>query len=194
MNRKLLRLVRRTASTIGLWRLKTIHYLYGIEGVAREIQSLRNPVPAMKAFGAQIGDNTLVYPGITLHAPQEDFSNLSIGSNARIIRDCILDLTEKITVCDEAIISLRCNLITHRNIFRSPLANSGYYPDKKPITIQRGAVLFTNVTVLMGVTVGECAMVAAGAVVVSDVPPWTLVGGVPARVLKKLTPNEHVNF
>ena len=61
------------------------------------------------------------------------------------------------------------------------------YPDKSaPIKIKRGAVIFTNVTVLMGVTIGDHALVAAGSVVTSDVPPWTLVGGVPAKIIKHI--------
>ena len=81
---------------------------------------------------------------------------------------------------------MRCSLVTHQNIHLSPLAERGYQPAHAPITIKKGAVLFTNATVLMGVTIGECAMVAAGAVVTADVPAWTLVGGVPAKVIKSL--------
>lgn len=48
------------------------------------------------------------------------------------------------------------------------------------------AWLGANVTVLPGVTIGEGAVVAAGAVVTKDVPPRTVVGGVPARIIKEL--------
>jgi acetyltransferase-like isoleucine patch superfamily enzyme len=171
---------------IELWRLEMIYRLAGIDGVAHAIQSLRHPSSALRRWGAKIGEETLIYPGITIHAAQADFTNLSIGSNVRIVRDCLLDLTEKIHIEDEAIISLRCSLLTHQNIFRSPLAQAGYPPAAAPITIKRGAVLSANVTVLMGVTIGECAMVAAGAVVTSDVPDWTLVGGIPAKPIKQL--------
>jgi acetyltransferase-like isoleucine patch superfamily enzyme len=143
-------------------------------------------MPALRRWGAQIGDHTLVYPGVTIHAADRDFSNLRIGSDVRVLRDCLLDLTDVIEIENEAIISLRCSLITHLNISRSPLADVGYLPAHAPITIKRGAVLFSNVTVLMGVTISECAMVAAGAVVTHDVPPWTLVGGVPAKPIKRL--------
>jgi len=142
----------------------------------------------LRQFGAQIGDNTKIYPGVVIHGAEKDFSNLRVGSNVRIVRDCLLDLTDKVEICDEAIVSLRCNLITHRNILHSPLIQVGYQPAHAPIIIKHGAVLFANVTVLMGVTVGECAMLAAGAVVVSDIPPWALVGGVPAKLLKQLRP------
>ncbi len=53
-----------------------------------------------------------------------------------------------------------------------------------PITIESHVWIGSNATILPGVTIGEWAVVAAGAVVIKDVPPYTVVGGVPARVLK----------
>jgi acetyltransferase-like isoleucine patch superfamily enzyme len=55
-----------------------------------------------------------------------------------------------------------------------------------PITIGDGVWLATRAVVLKGVTIGDGAVVAAGAVVTKDVPPYTLVGGVPARVIRRL--------
>lgn len=48
----------------------------------------------------------------------------------------------------------------------------------------------SNATILSGVSIGEWSVVAAGAVVTKDVPPMTVVGGVPARVIKKITKTE----
>jgi len=58
--------------------------------------------------------------------------------------------------------------------------------DVAPVRIGNRAWLGVNAIVMKGVTVGEGAVVAAGAVVVSDVPPHTVVGGNPARVLREL--------
>jgi acetyltransferase-like isoleucine patch superfamily enzyme len=55
-----------------------------------------------------------------------------------------------------------------------------------PIRIEDGVWIGSRVTVLPGVTIGAGAVIAAGAVVNRDVPPDTLVGGVPARVLRHL--------
>lgn len=179
-------IIRRAIVHAQLLRLKIIYSSAGLEGVSHEIQRLRQPMSVLRRWGAQIGDNTKIYSGVTIHAAEGNYSNLRIGSNVRIVRDCLFDLTDSICIEDNAIISLRCSLITHQNILQSPLAQMGYPPVQAPIVIKRGAVLFTNVTVLMGVTVGEGAMVAAGAVVMSDVPDWTLVGGVPAKFIKRL--------
>lgn len=51
-----------------------------------------------------------------------------------------------------------------------------------------------NVTILPGVTVGRGAVIAAGAVVSSHVPPKTVVGGVPARVIRAIEPGEETAY
>ena len=182
------RLLTNLIRAVEFSRIWFVYQIYGISGVAHTIRYLRDPLPALKRYGASIGNNTRIYTGVIIHAAQNDFSNLQVGSQVRIVRDCILDLTDRIRIADDAILSFRCNLLTHLNIFNSPLRELGYTPAQAPIEIQRGAVLFSNVTVLMGVTIGECAIVASGAVVIADVPPWTLVGGVPAKVIKHLQP------
>ncbi len=55
-----------------------------------------------------------------------------------------------------------------------------------PITIERNVWLGAGATVLQGVTVGSDAVVAAGAIVTRDVPPRTLVAGVPAQAVREI--------
>ena len=55
-----------------------------------------------------------------------------------------------------------------------------------PTIIGRNAWVGINVTILPGVVIGEGAIVAAGSVVTKDVPPHSLVGGVPSRIIKYL--------
>ena len=83
--------------------------------------------------------------------------------------------------------------ISHRCIIASHMATSGdtplrkLYPKKAaPVRIEDGAWLCVGAVVLPGVSIGENALVAAGAVVTSDVEPSQLVAGVPARPVKKL--------
>lgn len=64
--------------------------------------------------------------------------------------------------------------------------NNRYVLKCRPVHICRNAWIGANATILPGVTVGENAVVAGGAVVTKDVPAGTIVGGNPAKVLKKL--------
>jgi acetyltransferase-like isoleucine patch superfamily enzyme len=57
-------------------------------------------------------------------------------------------------------------------------------------TIRRGAYLGLRSTILAGVTVGEYAIVGAGSVVTEDVPPYTMVAGIPARVIREFSPDD----
>lgn len=56
--------------------------------------------------------------------------------------------------------------------------------DDEPVIISNDVWIGTRATILKGVTIGRGAIVAAGAVVTKDVPPYSIVGGVPAKVLK----------
>jgi len=73
--------------------------------------------------------------------------------------------------------------ITDHDFHRTYL-NGEEQPETKPVKICDGVWIGMNATVLKGVTVGERAVVAAGAVVTRDVPPRAMVAGVPAQVIK----------
>lgn len=180
--------IRKIFQVVIIIYLRLIYYLFGIDGVAHSLRGVNNPVHVLRHFGANIGTDTRIYSGLVIHGADRDFSNLKIGKNVRIVRDCILDIFDCIEIADNAIISIRCNLITHMNIHESPLCKYGYEAKHAPIKVKNGAVIFTNSTILMGVTVGECSIVAAGSIVTKDVPPWTLVGGIPAKVIRSLKP------
>ncbi len=68
-----------------------------------------------------------------------------------------------------------------------PMPRSKVYPDSfQGITVKVGASIGANATLLPGITIGQNAMVGAGAVVISDVPPRAVVVGNPARIIRYL--------
>lgn len=60
-----------------------------------------------------------------------------------------------------------------------------------PVVVEEKVWIAANATILKGVRIGKDAVVAAGSVVTKDVPPYAIVGGVPAKVIKmRFTPEE----
>jgi acetyltransferase-like isoleucine patch superfamily enzyme len=98
-----------------------------------------------------------------------------------------LDERANVTIGDRASLAPRVTLITssypnHSRIL--PLAPV----DSGPVEIGADAWVGACVVILPNVTIGEGAVVGAGAVVVGDVPPFTIVAGVPARPIRRLVP------
>ena len=93
---------------------------------------------------------------------------------------------EYIEIGDEASIGPGVTIMAHSSAspFHQRLRLYGEGPQK--VSIGRGAWLAVGSIILPGVTVGEGAVVTAGSVVSRDVPPYTVVGGHPARAIKKL--------
>jgi acetyltransferase-like isoleucine patch superfamily enzyme len=60
----------------------------------------------------------------------------------------------------------------------------------RPTLVKRGASIGSSATLLCGITVGEHALIGAGSVVTKDVPPYAVVAGNPARILRYLPRNE----
>ena len=110
--------------------------------------------------------------------------NIRVGRNVFINQACMLNDIGGIEIGDDVMIGPRVSLLT---------AGHPLDPSRRrrqivaaAIAIERNVWLGAGATVLQGVTVGTDAVVAAGAIVTRDVPPRTLVAGVPARVLREI--------
>ncbi len=94
--------------------------------------------------------------------------------------------SELIEIGDHVTISHRCIIASHMATSVATPLQAIYPPKAAPVRIRDGAWLCVGAIVLPGVTIGESAVVAAGAVVNRDVAARTLVAGVPAIEVKKL--------
>ncbi len=123
-----------------------------------------------------INDSSSIYYGADIILFKG--STLKIG-NSFINSNCKIRCHQSITIGDDCAIS-------HDFTVMDSNAHS-LNSDKKtlPVEIKNHVWIGTRVTILSGVTVGEGAVIAAGSVVTKDVPPYTVVGGNPAKVLKE---------
>lgn len=117
--------------------------------------------------------------------------NIFIGNDVFINQQCIFVGEDKITIKDNVKIGFRCMFIT---------SNNEIYMDKKekkrihyhePIVVEKDVWIGSGAIILPGVTIGEGSVVASGAVVTKDVPAQTLVGEVPARIIKTIEPEDN---
>jgi putative colanic acid biosynthesis acetyltransferase WcaF len=106
---------------------------------------------------------------------------LSIGQHTTIGNDAFFDGREGITIGDCVNIAAEVRIYTREHDIDSPdFAEVG-----GPVVIEDYVYIGTRVTILPGVRIGHGAVVASGAVVTKDVPPFALVGGVPAKFIRE---------
>ena len=142
------------------------------------------PVVENEGGVIKLGRNFCVFSylaKVQLYAGPE--GRLEIGDDTFVNNGTILSASQLIRIGSRVNIAPHCVLMD--NDFHGTADRDGP-PKVSPIIVEDDVWLGTRVTVLRGVTIGKGAVVAAGAVVTKDVPPYTLVGGVPAKVLKHL--------
>jgi len=139
----------------------------------------------LRIFGVSVGPHTSIASDICIwNANNSGWDNLSIGANVYIGPRCLFDLASKITIEDDVSVSAQVSFITHFDVDNRPLRH--IFPRREgPITVERGAWLGVNTTVLHGVTIGKCAMIGAMSLVNKDVPPNSLSVGIPCKVIKR---------
>jgi len=132
-------------------------------------------------YGCTIGDYTKV--GTFVEIQKGAF----IGRNCKISSHTFI--CEGVTVEDDVFIGHNVTFINDMYP-RSTTEGGGLQTEADwkvvPTFIRKGASVGSSATILPGVTVGEGAIVGAGAVVTKDVPPWTIVAGNPAKVLRAI--------
>ena len=107
--------------------------------------------------------------------------NISIGKNVFINSSCHFQDQGGIEIGDGCLIGHNVVLATVNHDLDPSQGRKNHYA---PIKLGQHVWIGSNATITSGVTIGDWAVVAAGAVVTKDVPPYTVVGGVPAKIIK----------
>lgn len=134
---------------------------------------------------AKIGKNTNIHPSVIIREGEY----ITIGDHCLINNNCVIQAGKSANG------SIRIGNHVHTGVNVVILGfNHGFYTKEIPtkeqdyfdasVTIGDDVWIGANVIILAGVTIGKGAIIAAGAVVNKDVPDFTIVGGVPAKILK----------
>jgi len=108
---------------------------------------------------------------------------LTIGNDCIFLGDILFDSLGGINIGNDVTISFRAMLISGGHNVQHPF----FEADHRPIVVKDHVWIGAGAIILRGVTIGEGAVVSAGAVVTKDVEPYTIVGGVPARKIGERT-------
>lgn len=131
--------------------------------------------------GARVGRRCFLRGGMRI---QESF-DFCIGDEVFLNAGCTLDGSAPIEIGDRVQLGFEVALITGNHRMNMPDQRAGEHC-ALPIRIGAGVWIGARAIILPGVTIGEGAVVAAGAIVTRDIPPHTLAAGVPARLLRQL--------
>jgi maltose O-acetyltransferase len=141
----------------------------------------------LRLFGARIGARVVLQDVRFFNTYRRGLRGLSIGDDCFLGDECLLDLAEGITLGEQVTLAERVVILTHLNVGYADHPLQAQFPAMAaPVRFESGCFVGANVTVLAGVTIGARAFVAAGSVVTTDVPPKTLVAGVPARPVRSI--------
>jgi acetyltransferase-like isoleucine patch superfamily enzyme len=135
-------------------------------------------------YGCEIGDETRIGAFVEIQKGARIGKHVKVSSHSFIC--------EGVTVEDEVFIGHGVMFINDKYPrATNPDGSSQTEADWTviPTLIKRRASIGSNATILAGVTVGEGAIIGAGSVVTKDIPPYTIVAGNPARVLREIEPN-----
>ena len=135
--------------------------------------------------GISIGKGSLILGSIELAGPGAIQKRFCVGANCQLNSPLYADVCSPITIGDNVYIGHHVVLITTNHEIGPETQRCGVWKSA-PISIENGVWIGARVTILPEVTIGRGAVVAAGSVVTKDVSPNTLVGGVPAKVIRVL--------
>lgn len=143
----------------------------------------------------KIGDDCRIHA----HLISQDYGKIIIGSHSLLSYNTVIRSVASVSIGDYAIISSHVHISDNNNHPTSPgirkeMCMKGFdgeawrwkYADKSPIVIEDNVWIGEYASILKGVTIGTGAIIASYSVVTKDVPPYTIVAGNPAKVVKTL--------
>jgi maltose O-acetyltransferase len=145
----------------------------------------------LRSIGFSIGNGTQFWDTPAILGNGNIYQRLVIGEDCLISIACFIDLASKITLGDRVGVGPHCMLLTGDHDYGDDQNRVGQLAPL-PIHVGDGTWLGARSLILPGVTIGKGAVIAAGAIVTKDVPPNTVVAGIPAKVIRYLQPSNEL--
>lgn len=134
-------------------------------------------VALLRWFGAQVGEGVVIKPGVRVKYPW----NLKIGNHTWIGEDCWIDNLTTVRLGSHVCLSQGVYLCTGNHDWTDP----SFSLMVRPITLEDGSWAGARSVLTPGVVLHECAIAAAGAVVMRDIPEYEVHAGNPAAFVKR---------
>lgn len=131
----------------------------------------------LRLCGARIGRRCAIYPTVKIYAPWNLYvsDGVVIGPRVEIYNKCSVRIGEQAVISQDSFICTASHNVNSKSMALT----------LKPIKIEAQAWVASRAIILPGVTIAEGGVVAAGSVVSKNVAEWTVVGGNPAKEIKK---------
>lgn len=137
----------------------------------------------VKKYANKCGDNVFIGKHVIL----KNIKSLELGSNISIHAFCYLDSYGNLKIGDDVSIANHCSIISFNHAFDDTSSPIKYNPViKGEIIIEPDVWIGSGVRILPDIRIGSRSVVAAGAVVVKNVSHGSIVGGVPAKLIKEI--------
>jgi acetyltransferase-like isoleucine patch superfamily enzyme len=187
-----------------LWgRLKSLIYTTPVftcrcESVGKHLRMIA--LPSVHGHTSlYIGDDVRFSGSLAIASGRfNDRPTLRIGDRAFIGHNVSITCNQEVVIEDDVLIAGNCTISDYDgHPSRLGQRLTGGLPDAqdiRPVRICKGAWIGAGASIFKGVTVGEGAIVGANSTVTRDVPPYSVAAGSPARVVKRVGPEESASF
>lgn len=147
----------------------------------------------LRMAGARIGVNSVIMDVRFFNLYRGGMRNLRSGRDTFIGDDCLLDMAGQVILGNQVTLAQRVTVLTHTNVGYSDHPLQRDFPAiVAPVSIGDGSYIGAGAIVLPGVTIGPKTVVGAGAVVTQDLTGGVVAAGVPARVIRALSPESEL--
>jgi acetyltransferase-like isoleucine patch superfamily enzyme len=146
-----------------------------------------NVLEALQDGRLEIGEHTLLEPGVWLTAPEQ--ARIRIGSGTFLNLDVMVASLALVEIGDHCMLANGCFVSDGSHRFDDPETPVPWqgFTTKGPTRIEDNVWCGAHVVVTGGVTIGRRSIIGANSVVTHDIPPYSIAAGVPARVVREVT-------